>query len=204
MAAEIAAHPVTNLPGEVYQWLAARYFASKDYAKAEKFLEPLASGSLGPVPAETFLTLAQARLEQKKFTTAGEAAEKFVAAARDPLNRTKGLLLQAEAELGQSHYDAAQKLVDECLLLQPEGQWNARSRLLSGRILSSRGNTDEAARMFMTIAVLYDDPEITPDALKRAMAAYQKSGNAVEAKNAQRELEKRYPDQLQKKESGPE
>ncbi|HEY5793078.1 MAG TPA: tetratricopeptide repeat protein, partial [Chthoniobacterales bacterium] len=199
VAKQIAEHPVTNLPGEVYQWLAAKYLEAKAYAKAEKFLELLASGTLGPVSAETHLSLAQARLEQKKYAGAVEAAQKFLDSARDPLNRARGLMLQAEAELGQSHYDAAAKRADECLLLQPEGAMNAQARLLSGRILAARGDNDEAARAFMTIAVLYDDPQITPDALKRAAAAYQKAGNALEAQNALKELEKRYPDQLQKK-----
>lgn len=201
VAKQIAEHPVANLPGEVYQWLAGKYIESKNYAKAEKFLEPLVAGTLGPVPAETYLSLAQARLEQKKYAAAGEAVKKFLEVARDPLNRTRGLLLQAETEMGQTNYDAAQKLVDECMLLQPEGQWNAQSRLLSGRILAARGNQEEAARTFMTIAVLYDDPKITPDALRRAAAAYRKAGNAMESQNALRELEKRYPGQLQKKES---
>lgn len=201
VAKEIVEHPVANLPGEVYQWLAAKYLEAKEYAKAEKFLEPLAAGTLGPVPPETYLSLAQARLEQKKFEGAVTVVKKYLETARDPASRTKGLMLQAEAEMGLNHFEAATKLVDECLLLQPEGAVNAQARLLAGRVLAASGNSDEAARAFMTIAVLYDDPKITPDALKRAAAAYKKAGNVLEAQNALKELEKRYPDQLQKKDS---
>jgi len=41
--------------------------------------------------------------------------------------------------------------------------------------------------------VLYDDPDITPKALAKAVNAYQKAGNQAEAAKSAEELRKRFP-----------
>jgi hypothetical protein len=45
----------------------------------------------------------------------------------------------------------------------------------------------------MTVAVLYDDPIITPKALMRAVDAYRKAGNEMEAQKTSEELRNRFP-----------
>jgi hypothetical protein len=45
----------------------------------------------------------------------------------------------------------------------------------------------------MGVALLYDDPAITPRALQKAAAAYQKAGKADEAEKASRQLHEKYP-----------
>jgi len=114
--------------------------------------------------------------------------------ARDPAGRARSLLVLAEADNNARAYDKARKEVDEALLLQPEGRWNAEGRLLSAQIELSQGNYDAAARAFMTVGVLYDDPSITPRALQQAAHAYRKSNNLMDAQKAETELKQRFPD----------
>jgi hypothetical protein len=45
----------------------------------------------------------------------------------------------------------------------------------------------------MTVAVLYDDPILTPKALTRAVDAYRKAGNEIEAQKTSEELRNRFP-----------
>ena len=77
--------------------------------------------------------------------------------------------------------------------LQPEGRVNAEARLLAGDVQLERGNFDQAGKAFMGVALLYDDPAITPRALEKAALAYRQAGKADEADKANRELHERYP-----------
>jgi TolA-binding protein len=46
----------------------------------------------------------------------------------------------------------------------------------------------------MSVALLYDDPAITPRALEKAAKAYEKAGKNDEANRVVNELHQRYPD----------
>jgi len=46
----------------------------------------------------------------------------------------------------------------------------------------------------MSVALLYDDPEITPQALSKAAKAYEKAGKVEEAERARTQLRQKYPD----------
>jgi tetratricopeptide repeat protein len=59
-------------------------------------------------------------------------------------------------------YDEAQKIAEEIMTLQPEGRVNAEARLLAGEVQLERGNFDNAGKAFKGVALLYDDPAITP------------------------------------------
>jgi TolA-binding protein len=77
--------------------------------------------------------------------------------------------------------------------LQPEGRVNAEARLLAGDVQVERGKFDEAGKAFMGVALLYDDPAVTPRALEKAAQAYQRAGKTDEADRATRQLREKYP-----------
>ena len=104
------------------------------------------------------------------------------------------MLVQGDALIGLGRYDEAQKASDEMLELQPEGTLNAKARLLAGRVLFARGKYAEAAKMYMSVSVLYDDAEITPQALKQGAEAFDKAGEPGEATKARDELKTRFPE----------
>jgi len=193
-AEELSAHNPGNVPGEVYLWLASSALDEQDYAKAEKFFQPLLDGTIkGPAMPELPLQMARAQLKQGKFVDSLASARRYLETTRDPIERARAQLLIGEAYLGQRSLDEAFKYTEEALLLQPEGRMNAQGRLLMGKIESARGNYDEAAKTFATIAILYDDPEVTPEALRLAAESFQKAGRASEAENAREELNRRFP-----------
>ena len=78
--------------------------------------------------------------------------------------------------------------------LQPEGQVNAEARLLAGDVQLERGQFDEAGRAFMGVALLYDDPTITPRALQKAAEAYQKAGKTRKPIARTRTAAAKYPE----------
>jgi len=78
--------------------------------------------------------------------------------------------------------------------LQPEGRVNAEARLLAGEVQVERGNFEDAGKAFMGVALLYDDPTITPRALQKAAFAYEKAGKQAEAARATEQLRTKYPE----------
>jgi len=193
-AKELDRYKLPNTPPEILTWLGTKYFEAGDYPRAERFLAPLADAGGAPASPDLLLVLAQSQIKQGKFKSAKPSIDRFLETARDPASRAKGLLASASVSLGLKNYDQAAGLAGEVLMLQPEGNLNAEGRMLLAEVQMAKGDADPAARAFMTVAVLYDDPRITPAALRRAADAYRKSGNTAEAEKALQELKKRYPD----------
>lgn len=184
------------VPSDVMVWLGSQYFDEGDYEKAEKFLAPLAERDPSiPVSADVLINLVRARLARNDFDGAKGPAQRYLAQARDPVSRARALQAQSEIALGKGDPAEAERLAEESLLLQPEGRYNAEGRMLMGDIQMARSDYDGSARTFLTVAVLYDDVAVTPRALRRAAAAYQRLGNTVEAEKALAELKKRFPDE---------
>jgi len=73
----------------------------------------------------------------------------------------------------------------------------ARARLGLGRAALAAGNPAEAARQYLAVAVLYDDPELTPQALLDAGKAFLQAGDEPHAREAFGELRERFPDSAQ-------
>jgi len=194
VTAEVEKLDAARVPSEVMVWLGSQYFNEGNYARTVQFLKPLADRDPSvPVSPDVFISLARAQIAQGDFASAEGPVSRYLATAKDPATRARGLLASARIAIGQGELAQADKLIDESLLLQPEGKLNAEARVLSGEILMKRGQYDEAARAFVTVAVLYDDPEIAPGALKRAAEAYRKAGNTFEADKALKELRERFP-----------
>src|SRR5262249_58811787 len=113
--------------------------------------------------------------------------------AKDPAGKAKVLLTLGAVKISAHKPDEAQKIAEEIMALQPEGRVNAEARLLAGEVQLERGNFDDAGKAFKGVALLYDDPAITPRALNKAALAYRQAGNAEEAVRLSRELRERYP-----------
>ena len=75
---------------------------------------------------------------------------------------------------------------------------NAEARMSIGDIESARGNYENAARSYMSVAVLYEDPDVTPRALEHAYEAFQKAGNEPQATKTLSELKARFPNYTMK------
>ena len=65
---------------------------------------------------------------------------------------------------------------------------------LAGRSKWNGSDFEEAGKAFMSVALLYDDPEITPQALSKAAKAYEKAGKPDEAERARTQLHEKYPE----------
>ncbi|MEP6669452.1 MAG: tetratricopeptide repeat protein [Chthoniobacter sp.] len=182
----------TKVPPEILRWLGKSFHDGGSHESAEKYLLLLTPRD--EAMPEDFLLLAQSQLAIQKFQPAADSLQAYLKATKLPVPRCKGLLLLAKAQIGLGAQDLAQKTVDEALTLQPEGEWSGRARIVAGDIQMSRKNFEEAAKVFESVAVILDDPEITPEALEKAVAAWRAAGKTAEAEKTLNKLKSRYPE----------
>jgi TolA-binding protein len=191
----LVASPSAKVPAEILEWLGVEYYNEKNYAAAEKYFTALGqSDSLGNVKPDFWFYLADTETKLKNFAQAETAYEKYLQVATDPAAKAKTLLALGATKIAAHKPDDAQKIAEEIMRLQPEGRVNAEARLLAGDVEVERQHFDEAGKAFMGVALLYDDPAITPRALQKAAAAYQKAGKNDEADRVAKQLRDKYPD----------
>ncbi len=189
----LAANAAGTIPAEILEWLGIDYYNEKNYAAAEKYLGVLGKIDNPPVKPDFWFYLGDAAAKQQKFDESETALGKYLQVATDPAGKAKVLLKLGEVKIAAHKPDDAQKIAEQIMVLQPEGQVNAQARLLAGDVQFERGNFDEASKAFMGVALLYDDPAITPRALHKAATAYQRAGNTAEADKVARQLREKYP-----------
>ncbi|MFN2475872.1 MAG: tetratricopeptide repeat protein [Chthoniobacterales bacterium] len=190
----LAADPAAKVPGEILQWLGVEYYNEKNYPAAEKYLSALgASDNLANVQPDFWFYLADAQTKLGKFEASEATFQRYIQSTNDPASKVKALLALGSTKIAAHKADDAQKIAEEIMRLQPEGRVNAEARMLAGDVQSERGRFEDAGKAFMGVALLYDDPTITPRALQKAAAAYEKAGKQVEAAHASEQLRTKYP-----------
>ena len=190
----MASSPSANVPPEVLEWLGIQYYNEKNFQAAEKYLNALSKiDNPGKVKPDYLFYLGDAATKLKNVAEADDAFSKYLQTAKDPAGKAKVLLALGAVKISAHKPDDAQKIAEEIMALQPEGRVNAEARLLAGEVQLERGNFDDAGKAFKGVALLYDDPAITPRALNKAALAYRQAGKAEEADRLSRELRERYP-----------
>jgi len=190
-----AASPAGQVPAEILEWLGLEFYNAKDYPAAAKYLSALSkTGNVSSVKPDFWFYLGDAQMKLNQPAEAEGSLQKFLATTTDPAAKAKALLALGEAKIGAHKPDDAQKIAEEIMSLQPEGRVNAQARLLAGEVEMERQQFEGAGKAFMSVALLYDDPEITPQALAKAAKAYEKAGKSNEAERAKSELRQKYPD----------
>ncbi len=182
-----------DIPAQVLRWLGEAQLRDKEYAAAEANLLIAANSPTNDTP-ETWLKLARCRVQLKKPEAALEDIDKYLElAGENPPARALGLIERGEAELAAGRFDGAVKSAEEAARLQPEGLGNLRARLLAGDIDAARGNFDAAAKAYMSIAILTDDADVAPRALRKAVETFRKLNRPEDATRALDELKSRFP-----------
>lgn len=183
---------VDKAPAEVREWLGLAALEAGEYQTAAEFLAPLAAAD-GATP-ELRMSLAQAQIGAGQPGPARQTLDLLLPKVHEPRAKARAHLLLAEALLGLEDGEAAKAQAEEAQRLQPEGRLNAEARLANGRALLAQDKFDDAARAFMAVALLYDEKDLTPQALVLAEQAYRRAENATDADRAREELQRRYPD----------
>jgi len=194
--------PEDKVHPDVLRWLGASYLDSNDYAESEKYLTQLSTRD--EVTPDDWLNLGRAQTGAKKYADAIGSINKYLDAQTDPAAKAKGLLDLGQAQLDAGQLDDAQASADKACSLQPEGLPNAQGRMLSGDIQMARANYDGASKLYQSIAVIIDDPQVTPKALEKAYNCLNLLGDKAGASKVLNQLQTKYPEyQLQAQHPAP-
>jgi tetratricopeptide (TPR) repeat protein len=184
---------------DVCRWLGSEFYNENNFEQAAKYYG-LMTKNMEPAKVDKgiWLNYAKSLNNLKNYQDAIGAVNHYLEQATDPPDRAQGFLMLSSAQLGAKDLDSATKSAEQALALQPEGRLNAEARMSIGDIEAARGNYENAARSYMSVALLYEDPEVTPRALQHAYEAFQKAGNAPQATKTLSELKTRYPNYTMK------
>jgi TolA-binding protein len=184
---------------DVCRWLGSEFYNDNNFESAAKYFG-LMTKNMEPAKVDKgiWLNYAKSLNVLKNYQDAVAAVNHYLETATDPAERAQGFIVLSGAQLGAKDLDPATKSAEETLTLQPEGRLNAEGRMLIGDIESARGNYENAARSYMSVALLYEDPEVTPRALQHAYEAFQKAGNEPQATKTLSELKTRFPNYTMK------
>lgn len=129
----------------------------------------------------------------EQAVTAWEAGLKFNSrsedAARNGLAVGNAYLQLGKAEEALAHFSESARLASTLEL----GRIQALCMNGMGRAEFLREEWSQAARHFMSVAVLFDDPELSPENLILARDAFTKAGETAKARAAEQEVQTRYP-----------
>lgn len=187
----------TKVAPEILRWLAGAFLKAQAPDRAETYLSKLVAlpsdENTAPEPND-WLDLGRARTQLQKWKEAEAAIEAYLKLATEPTPRANGFIILGQAQLGAAEYDAAQKSANSALELQPEGRLNALGRMLSGDISIAKKEYEAGAKHYMSVALVYDDPVVTPQALEKAHKAYQLAGDETQAAKVLNSLRSRFPE----------
>jgi tetratricopeptide (TPR) repeat protein len=192
--ADPQARLAARLPAALFYWLgetarkAGRWEeAEADYTRVTQHPDP------GDLLAGAWWQLGQVQAARQEWAAAVSSDEKYRDLKPDAKDATVVLLALGRAQLGAGHTDAAKVLGQQALLQEPEGPNSAAARTLLAETAFASRSYPEAARMFATLAVLFDDPKITPQAMSRAADAFELAGDAKSAADWRQKVQTRYP-----------
>jgi TolA-binding protein len=184
---------------DVCRWLGSEFYNENNFEQAAKYFGLMTKNTEpAKVDKGIWLNYAKSLNDLKNYQDATGAIDHYLELATDPAERAQGFLVLSSVQLGAKDLDSATKSAEQTLSLQPEGRLNAEARMSIGDIEAARGNYENAARSYMSVALLYEDPEVTPRALEHAYEAFQKAGNEPQATKTLSELKSRFPNYTMK------
>ncbi|MBT3295777.1 MAG: tetratricopeptide repeat protein [Verrucomicrobia bacterium] len=185
-----------GLSPSLLQWLAEYSLSKKDFSRCIQAAELLVTDDrAGNWQQAGWYILGRAHDGQGKTDKAVAAYEQVVQAGGDATEVAEAALALGDAALAAKQIDRARGFYEKAGT-HPGSTISARARSYAGqaRTAQARGEFDAAARYFMSVAILYNDPVLVPDCLAQAAVCLTAAGNTNGAARALAELKRRYPD----------
>ncbi|MFH1867580.1 MAG: tetratricopeptide repeat protein, partial [Candidatus Omnitrophota bacterium] len=180
---------------EAYLWLAKHYLSSKNYSEPLRILKNVESreGASGRVNEISYFR-AEAHREMRNFEEAVKDYNAVLSAEGEDTGATgashigKGLCL-----IEMKDFDKAKVEFETAVLNNPDDNTvTMRARFEMANIEKFKANLDEAAKLYMLVAVLYNDDYYSPEALFRAGEIFQALNREQEAIKVYEEIVKTY------------
>jgi tetratricopeptide (TPR) repeat protein len=183
---------------ELLEWLANYHLDRKEFDKATDAAKLLVTRADSDswqqigccLTGKGCLGLGQKEEARAAFEKAVAVNVKTPAAAESYLRLGELALAAGDFPRARQNFDQAAALSASDALLAI--RVNAYAGL--ARTLKAQGDLAGAAKHFLSVGILFDDPTLVPECLHEAADAFQKIGKAEESQKVVKELIQRYPD----------
>ncbi|MCX7819014.1 MAG: tetratricopeptide repeat protein [Kiritimatiellae bacterium] len=187
-----------EMPPDLLEWLALFRLEHRAYSNALAVAETLLAGAPDDAWRQIGAHLLGRAREGLGDTTGALAAfEQADRGAPVTRARVEALLAAARLRLAAGETERAEHAARRAAEFASDdrlAELKARALRLLGEIAEARRDLPSAARYYLSVAILYDHPELSPECLWRAAAHLATLGDTNEAARLRAELRQRYPD----------
>jgi TolA-binding protein len=182
------------LPAPLFYALAQAAQKNNDLPTAEDYYRHVTvMPNVGELAPGAWWQLGEVQSARKEWASAVTSYQQYEQLKPEAKNATSVLLALGRAQLGAQQLDAAKVTANQALLQEPEGPKSAAARMLLAEVAYAAQSYPEAARMFATLAVLFDQADTAPQAMARAADAFEKAGDPKSAADWRAKLQAKYP-----------
>ena len=189
-----------KMPPDLLEWLAEHHLAKNVPAAAELSARLLTQrAGTDAWRQRGWCLVGRAALAQTKTKEAGEAFRQVLGLPGDTEAKAQSALELGHLALAGEDWAEARGRYEEAARLSADDSMiplRARSYIGIARVLKRQGDEAGAARYFLSVAVLFDDPDCVPECLYEAGELFGKMNRIEERDRAFRELAERYPDSI--------
>ena len=198
-----ALQPLLGTPVEVeldaswLEWLARRRLAQEAFADAAAVGQSLETRSDAAWREIGAYLVGRAHEGAGDRDRAAAAYDRAIAIRGTTRESVDASFRRGQIALQQQDWDAALLHLERAVARASEEdlvEIRARGIYGLGQVAAVREAWGEAARLFMSVGILFEDEEVTPDALYRAAEAFERDGRPAEAARVRNELRERYPE----------
>jgi len=182
---------------DLLQWLAEYQYNGKRYSEAQLAAQRLVEGGDGARRQIGWGLLGRCHLARGDKAEAARAFESGLKQKARTAFAAESALRLGEIRLEEEDFVASANYFHRAAsMASDESTLGIRAHAYFGLGLSTKAqeDLDRAARYFMSVAILYDDPDIVPQCLYEASTIFGKLGKTNEQQKTAGELVKRYPE----------
>lgn len=179
-----------DLKIDMYLWIAEKSLEAKSYKTVLTVLDKAESKLTTEEDRQALAYFRGAAYqEQGQCQSALAEYEEVVNIETERLFVPKAYLGMARCLMTINHIDAAKAVLDTVLLsYADEAEISLKARFEMGGLLEKKEQLEEAAKFYMLVAVLYNDPWYSPESLFRAGRIFEQLDKLNDARNVYQEI----------------
>ena len=186
----IETYDENDLKIDMYLWIAEKSLEAKSYNTVLAVLKKAESKLTTDEDRQALAYFRGAAYqEQGQCQSALTEYDKVVNIESERLFVPKAYLGMARCLMTINHIDAAKAVLDTVLLsYADEAEISLKARFQMGSLLEKKEQLEEAAKFYMLVAVLYNDPWYSPESLFRAGKIFEQLNKLNDARNVYQEI----------------
>lgn len=186
----IETYDENDLKIDMYLWIAEKSLEAKSYDTVIEVLKKAESKLTNDEDRQALAFFRGTAFQQQgQCQSALKEYETVVNIENERLFVPKAYLGMAQCLMTINHIDAAKAVLDTVLLSYgDEAEVSLKARFEMGNLLEKQEQFAEAAKFYMLVAVLYNDPWYSPESLFRAGRIFEKLDKLNDARNVYQEI----------------